>query len=163
MNFEFKSTFNKSDKYSSRRQFLNLFRSIDHAFWITSVNILAFVVAASLYLQNYLIPGPYGSGPNGNAWVDALLLLARVWAVTTSYSLLRLVYICNATSVRRRASWIHVRIRHVLNLSKELILVITLQSIIIINLFLKEPRRSGKHHSMASLHPLTQINYNLIV
>jgi len=153
MNFEFKSTFKLP---SPRKHFGDLLRSIDHAFWITSVNILALVVTASLYLQNYLIPGTYGSGPGGDVWVDALLTLARIWAVTTSYSLLRLVYVCNAARVSRIMSPVRSRVRKAVNQTQELIPVIALQSILLISLILKEPRRSGRYST--SLNPHTHIN-----
>lgn len=161
MNFEFKSTFRYTNISFSWKSICDLLSSIDHAFWITSINILALVVTSSLYLQNYLIPGTYGSGPGGDAWVDALLTLARIWTVTTSYSLLRLVYICNSVRVSRFVSSIRAHVRRAMNQSQELIPVIALQSILLTNLILKEPRRSGRYTTL--LNPPTHINFIITI
>jgi hypothetical protein len=161
MNFEFKSTFIYTSAAFSRKGICDLLRSIDHAFWVTSVNILALVITASLYLQNYLIPGTYGSGPRGDTWVDALLTLARIWAITTSYSLLRLVYICNSARVSRIVSSVRAHIRQTMNQSHELIPIIALQGILLTNLILKEPRRSGRYTT--ALNPLTHINFIITI
>jgi hypothetical protein len=163
MNFEFESTFNNAIIPFFWKSVCDLIRSIDHAFWIASINILAFVITASLYLQNYLIPGTYGAGPNGDVWVDALLMLARVWTITTSYSLLRLAYLCNSDKVYQILSMIRVRIQKVITQSRNIISVIILQTIVLANLILKEPRQPGRYRNASALNSLTHINVILTV
>lgn len=163
MNFEFKSTFKNMSFTRSCIRLSKLIRSIDHSFWITCINVLALVVTGSLYLQNYLIPGTYGSGPNGDLWVDALLMLAHIWTITTSYSLLRLLYICNLSEVHQILSVLTLRIRRIMADVQDLIPVVALQTIMLANLILNEPRRSGRYRHTSSLNPLTHINVTLTV
>jgi hypothetical protein len=163
MNFEFKSTFSDTNTFTLWTRVCSFFKSADHAFWISSINILAFVITSSLYLQNYLIPGTYGSGPNGDVWVEGLLLLARVWAATTSYSLLRLVYICNAPLIKKKGSTLHARIKNSLERSQEFIPIIVFQLIMLVNVVLKEPRCSRRYQIAKTINPLTHINFILTV
>lgn len=161
MHFEFKSTFNKSSRYirSHWNTILDLILRKDYSVWISVFNIGGFVITGWLYLENYLIPASYGSGPNGDFWVSVLTAAGYLWVMSTFYCLLRMTFL-SFISVRLQAKVITLY-RGAAIAFRESVYIIAFQCFMFFNVFVNGPK-SRRHRLAFALRPATHHNFIII-